>query len=417
MTSIGKTGELPTKKWMTISLFSLLLVALLGVIMRYKIGFEFPYLNQKNLQHAHSHFAFAGWVSQTLMLFMIAMLQQSITNKQMALYEKILWANLICAAGMLVSFSIQGYGFFSIGFSTASIFIAFLFTFHFSKDLQHATHVKQKQWFYASLLFNILSTAGTAALVYMMVTKHIPQHSYLASVYWYLHFQYNGWFFFTCMGLTVYYLTSTIQLPAPSSKIFWLLASSCFPAYGLSVLWLKLPVWLYIIVVMASVAQMIGWLLFLGYLKQHVRLKAGRFNEVTALLLVCIAVAVTIKLTFQLVSVIPAISQLAFGFRPIVIAYLHLVLLAITSLFLIVYAYMQGLVEIDRSTNVGILILSSGIVINEAMLGIQGIASLSYVAIPAANYILFGAAIIMFTGIGLLLLAQQKQLKKSAKPI
>lgn len=404
-----KSGELNTHKWMSISLFSFLLVALLGVVMRYKIGFEFPFFNQKNLQHAHSHFAFAGWVSQTLLMFMVAILQRTIGHERLLLYKKTLWANLTCAFGMLISFSIQGYGLFSISFSTASIFIAIIFTFHFSKDLQHATHVQQKQWFYSGLLFNIISTLGTAALVYMMVTKHIPQHSYLASVYWYLHFQYNGWFFFACMGLLIYYLTTTLQIPAPPSKIFWLFASSCVPAYGLSVLWMKLPVWLYIIIVLASAAQMIAWMLLLLHLKKQKSEQANRISWITSLLLVCIAIAVSIKLCLQLGSVIPAISQMAFGFRPIVIAYLHLVLLAITSLFLIAYAFMQGFIKAKRSTHAGMMVLTAGIFINEAILGIQGIASLSYTVFPAVNSLLFAVSILMFLGIAMLLLAQQKK--------
>ena len=52
--------KLNLNHWIKISLFSLLVVALLGVLMRYKIAFELPYLAQKNIQHAHSHFAFAG---------------------------------------------------------------------------------------------------------------------------------------------------------------------------------------------------------------------------------------------------------------------------------------------------------------------------------------------------------------------
>jgi hypothetical protein len=409
MNSLVKNGELPAKKWMTISLCSLLIVALLGVVMRYKIGFEFPFLNQKNLQHAHSHFAFAGWVSQTLMLFMVAMLQRTVSDTRLLLYKKILWANLISAVGMLITFSIQGYGFFSISFSTASIFIAFFFSFQFAADLKKATHVQQKNWFYAGLLFNILSTIGTASLVFMMVNKHIPQHAYLASVYWYLHFQYNGWFFFTCMGLLIFYLTAVLQMPEPSSKIFWLFAGSCIPAYGLSVLWMKLPIWLYIIVVIASVAQMIAWLVLVWYLKiQHSKL-AANLSKMGVWLLSGISVAITIKLTLQLTSVIPAVSQMAFGFRPIVIAYLHLVLLVITTLFLIAYAYLNGFVKIKSSTNAGILMLAAGIFINEAILGIQGIASFSYNAIPFANVLLFGAAIVMLIGISIIVLAQVKK--------
>ncbi|HRN44574.1 MAG TPA: hypothetical protein PLH20_07300, partial [Flavobacterium sp.] len=47
--------------WLKFSLLNLCLVAALGVLMRYKIGFEFPFFNQKNILHSHSHFAFSGW--------------------------------------------------------------------------------------------------------------------------------------------------------------------------------------------------------------------------------------------------------------------------------------------------------------------------------------------------------------------
>ena len=46
------------EKWLHISILNLSIVALLGVIMRYKIGFEFPYFDQKHIHHSHSHFAF-----------------------------------------------------------------------------------------------------------------------------------------------------------------------------------------------------------------------------------------------------------------------------------------------------------------------------------------------------------------------
>ena len=63
-----------SKFWLKFSLINLLIVALLGLLMRYKIGFEFPYFDQKSLQHSHSHFAFSGWISHTLMVFMTAYL-------------------------------------------------------------------------------------------------------------------------------------------------------------------------------------------------------------------------------------------------------------------------------------------------------------------------------------------------------
>ena len=45
---------------------NLAIVALLGVIMRYKILYPLPFVDQKKFLHAHSHFAFSGWVTLAL---------------------------------------------------------------------------------------------------------------------------------------------------------------------------------------------------------------------------------------------------------------------------------------------------------------------------------------------------------------
>ena len=151
--------------------------------MRYKIGFEFPYLDQKYLQHAHSHFAFSGWVSQTLMVLMVKLLQPSLSVSKLKRYQGILLLNIIASFGMLLAFAIQGYALFSISFSTLSIIVSFVFALFYVKDAAIFLSADSKRWLNAALLFNILSSLGTFALVIMMVTKNIPQHAYLASLY------------------------------------------------------------------------------------------------------------------------------------------------------------------------------------------------------------------------------------------
>ncbi|WP_152378418.1 hypothetical protein [Flavobacterium haoranii] len=122
------------QSWIRISLFNLFIVAFLGVLMRYKISFEFPLLHQKNIQHAHSHFAFAGWVTQTLFFLLVNYLdKRNLKINVFKRYKKLLLLNLICAYGMLISFTTNGYDFISIFFSTASIFISFFLQFIFIK--------------------------------------------------------------------------------------------------------------------------------------------------------------------------------------------------------------------------------------------------------------------------------------------
>ena len=99
----------PLFRWLKISLVNLLIVAILGVVLRYKILYPLPFVDQKNLLHGHSHFAFAGWITQALMTLMIIYLVQHSKSNLYKKYRWLLWANLLTAYGMLVAFPIEGY--------------------------------------------------------------------------------------------------------------------------------------------------------------------------------------------------------------------------------------------------------------------------------------------------------------------
>lgn len=396
-----------SKFWLKFSLVNLLIVASIGLLMRYKIGFEFPFLDQKHLQHSHSHFAFSGWVSHTLMVLMISFLEkkgiwQEAISKGYKKYHWILIANLVSAYGMLIFFIIQGYGFFSILFSTSSILVSCVFAYYFIKDLKLVpADDLAKNWFKAALFFAIFSSLGTFALAYMMVTKNIHQEEYLASIYYYLHFQYNGWFFFACMGLLFSFLNLKTSENPFYATVFKLFFFACIPAYFLSTLWLDLPVWVYVLTIIAAVVQVYAWFRLLIILIKTKREFIQNSPFFLRYILLFVGFSLSIKLLLQLGSTIPALSQLAFGFRPIVIAYLHLVLLAVISLFLLFYIYANHFIRYNKQIKIGVIIFSTGVLLNEFILAIQGVASFSYTIIPYVNEMLFGIAIILVTGIGI----------------
>jgi len=407
---------LNTKFWLKISLLNLCIVAALGVLMRYKIGFEFPYLDQKHLQHSHSHFAFAGWLGHTLMVLMVYFLQTKITNFKGNKYKNIIIFNLICSYGMLVSFIIEGYGLVSIILSTASIVVSYVFGYRFIKDLKLLDDdLLAKSWFKAAIFFNIISSLGTFYLAYMMASKNVVQDWYLSSIYYYLHFQYNGWFFFACMGLAFGFLNLRKSEHSFYETSFKLFAIACVPAYFLSTLWLDLPLWIYIITVIAAIIQVFAWFKLLTVLLKARKNALENYSPLLRYILMFVSFALSIKLILQLGSTIPFISNLAFGFRPIVIAYLHLVLLAIITLFIFFYIYANHLIFISKKIKYGILLFSIGVLLNEIVLAVQGLASFSYTTIPYVNEILFGIAIILFIGIGLIAYFSIKKVKN--KPL
>jgi hypothetical protein len=383
--------EVSTRTWVRISIFNLLLVAVIGALMRYKMGFEFPWFEQRHLQHAHSHFAFTGWISQFIMAVMLSILRPDRHSRPAArAFSAILWVNLLCAYGMVIAFSIQGYGAVSIFFSTLSLAAAVAFSALFWRSSRWITHGSPAmRWFSAALALQILSMAGTGMLTWMMVTHHMPQKMYLASVYWYLHFQYNGWFFFACMGFLMHMLQVAGKDTAFGARAFRWFLFSVIPTYGLSVLWLDLSWWLYVPVIAGALAQTAGWGIVLKGVGKSGGLEAIHPNPLVRLLLMYMAVAVTVKYALQLGSTIPALSDLAFGFRTIVIAYLHLVLLAITSVFLLIHALASGFIPTDRLVHTALVTFVIGVLLNELVLAVQGIASFSYTMIPGAPEMLF----------------------------
>jgi len=404
------------KFWLKISLLNLCIVAALGVLMRYKIGFEFPYLDQKHLQHSHSHFAFAGWLGHTLMVLMVYFLQTKITDFKGNTYKPIIVANLICSYGMLVSFIIEGYGLVSIVLSTASILVSYVFGYRFIKDLKLLDDdLMAKSWFKAAIFFNIISSFGTFYLAYMMASKNVVQDWYLSSIYYYLHFQYNGWFFFACMGLAFGFLNLRKSEHSFYETTFQLFAIACIPAYFLSTLWLDLPLWIYIITVISAIIQVFAWFKFLAILLKTRKNSLENYSPLLRYLLLFVSFALSVKLVLQLGSTIPVVSQLAFGFRPIVIAYLHLVLLAIMTLFILFYIYANHLIFINKRIKYGILLFSIGVLLNEIILAVQGFAAFYYIVIPYVNLMLFVIAIILFIGIGITFYFSIKKVKN--KPL
>jgi len=387
--------------WQKISLFNLFLVSLLGVTLRYKIAFSLPFIDQKFLLEAHSHFAFAGWISQVLMAFIVKYLYEKDVNIQMKKYQRLLLANIITAYGMLLSFPFQGYGAISIIFSTLNIFVSYAFAFFVWKDLNSLkANCVSHNWFKASLAFNAFSSLGVFLLAFMLATKSVQTNLYLATEYFFLHFQYNGWFFFACMGLLQAYMISKNIAPANkiSKMIFWLFFIAAIPAYFLSALWLPIPIWVYVMVVIAAAIQCVGFIILMNHLVKSRKLVAQNLSKQTKLLWLFALIALVIKLSLQMVSVVPSLSTLTVGFRPIVIGYLHLVLLGVITIFLIGYFTEVNAVH-HKSFYTGVTIFVGGIIINEILLMIEGAAALTYTSIPFINELLFVAALIMFSGL------------------
>lgn len=392
--------ETTIRQWAIIALASLCFVALTGLLMRLKILLPMPAVNQKFVLHAHSHFAFAGWISHALMVFMAAAIHRKKSREALPYrYQLVILANLATAYFMLVSFFLQGYALYSIIASSLSVAVSYVFAAMAWRDMRRmGSGALGGKWFKAALVFLVVSSIGTFLLAYLMASHNADPRRQLAAVYFYLHFQYNGWFLFTCMGLLQDWADRHGIRIRHAAKVFWVFALACVPGYLLSVLWWKLPLGVYWLVVLAASAQALAWLAWLRSVLRERRLVAQHAGAVAKWLLVAVAIAATAKFLLQGFSVIPSLSQLAYSFRPIVIGYLHLVLLAVISLFVIAYMYLS---DAARATAWAIrftLVFVTGVVLNELLLMAQGVSGMIRVFFPQAPTLLAVAAGLLVLG-------------------
>lgn len=108
---------------------------------------------------------------------------------------------------------------------------------------------------------------------------------------------------------------------------------------------------------------------------------------------------ISIKIALQLGSIYPPLGKIAFGFRPIIIGYLHLVLLGVITIFLLGFIVSKKYILLNKKSIVGIGIFICGIIFNEGLLLNQGVFAMKYENVPYINELLLLAAVVMLSGI------------------
>ncbi len=400
--------------WLKFSIVNLFLVALIGTILRLKVCIEFPF-QQKYLLHSHSHFAFAGWVSHTLMVLMVYYLKNKCKTLALTRYIRLIIANLVCSYGMFIFFIYQGYGAVSITFSTASIIVSYIFAYYFYKDSKHLKTEAALKWFQGALVFYVISSVGTFFLAYSMTAPKINFDVYFASIYYYLHFQYNGWFLFACIGLFLSMFKVDNNLVKRLNRLYYLLSLATLVTYGLSVLWIDVSPIVYGVVAFFGLLQLVVWLRMHQVLTINFKYTIKTQPKYLQFILVIVGVCLLLKFVLQFLLIVPSLAEIAFGMRPIVIAFLHLVLLGIISLFLLYYVFVQQLLPTAKGTRFTLWFFVVAVFLNELILVLQGLSGYIKFSMPNVNELLLIAAALLLLSSGLLMFIVLKNKQLSAQ--
>lgn len=381
------------------ALFNLTVLAFLGLVLRYKINFTLPFIEQKNLLLAHSHFAFNGWVSFLLQALILDEFTSSYRNS-IQFWDRFFTGSTIVNYGMIISFAMLGYASISIALSTAALWLSYVFAYKIYKSGPANESVKISAHFLkASLFFLVLSSAGPYALAIIIAVKSTHEYWYHNALYFFLHFQYNGWFTFAVLAFLMRKLENSNGFNHRTANIFfWLLTATCIPSFFFTSLWHQRPVGITIIIIVSALLQTIALFYLAKLFNNNIRSSFERLPTIMKWLYMLSLSAFALKVLLQLFSIHPEIAQLAFGFRPIIIGYLHLIFLVFVSLFLLGLLTEKGIIQQDGSSKKALIIFSAAVILNELLLGIQGFASINYYNIPYINLILFLNTILLLTG-------------------
>lgn len=190
--------------------FYFFVVVCLGVFLRLAYVLPMPFaFDYRNLLHAHSHTAFLGWI-YVLLTGLIC--REFIPIKNEKTYRILFYLTQFSVLGMLFSFSFQGYGLYSIAFSSIFIFITYFFAYFFfkhSKKELFSSNYSNKTYnisFYfvkMGVLYLIISSLGIWAIPISIIQFGKNSDFYKASIAFFLHFQYNGWILSALTGLFI----------------------------------------------------------------------------------------------------------------------------------------------------------------------------------------------------------------------
>jgi hypothetical protein len=398
------------KRWYSIALFNLVVLALLGLTLRYKINFPLPFIKQENLLHAHSHFAFNGWVSFLLQLLLLG----EYTNdyqQSTKFWESFFIASTVVNYAMIISFAWTGYSGISIALSTAALWLSYVFSYKIYKTLPEKDSEKvSTQFVKASLFFLLLSSLGPYAVAIIMALKIPDPYVSHNALYFFLHFQYNGWFTFAVLSFLLKKLEESATYNLKYARNFYLiLALTCIPSYLFTSLWHHRPLLITIVIIITAALQFCSLYFLWKLLYRNTKTAYSNLPVICKWLYSFAISAFILKVLLQFCAVQPQLAQLAFGFRPIIIGYLHLIFLGFVSMYLLSSMADKRIITLHyKLTSIGLAIFAGGIIINEILLAVQGFAAMYDLYLPQLNLLLFINTFTLVTGAILLFVAAIK---------
>lgn len=359
--------------WLQTVFLNFFIAACMGLLLRLIHVIEIPWMDFKNMMHAHSHVAMLGW----LFMAFYGLILDRFTSAEEAgkrIHSYLFWAAQLSVVGMMFSFPVQGYGAISIAFTTAHLIIAYTIAVRLLRAIRRSA-TPSTLLIRTALILMVISTIGVWLLGPIKAGWFGNSVVYYASIQFFLHFQFNGWFTFAALALVFHQIEQSGQHISKQHFrwFFGLLLTSVVLTYALSVAWSTPEEWLFWINGTGVIVQLFALGVFLAIVWKHRQvflIKGGHLlNTLYALAIISFA----IKILIQTAVVIPQVAVMSYTIRQFVVGFIHLTMLGSISLYLLaVLNSHQNNILSNYANNSGLILIALGFVFTEGLLFLQG---------------------------------------------
>lgn len=343
------------------SLLFLLFTAVLGCIMRFYSAGISTGLVFGNVLHAHSHTAMMGWVYIAMStLFYLHFISQRG-------FKGLFVFTLLAVLGLMVSFILQGYGAVSIFFCVLHLFCTYLFTWKVLRELK-GQDSQAVQLLRIALYMLMGSTLGLWGIAPAMALSEDFPGLFSTSIQFYLHFQFNGFFYFGIVAL--FFSSQGITLSARRFSLFVAFSVwSTVLSFAVPLSWYFSGEHLYLMQLLGAGLQVLALVALLGRLRYNLDV-----SWPTKTLFYFAAASFFLKNTLPLFFVHADFIRLSHEIRSITIGYIHLLMLGMISGFLVFCMVKDRVLDGEaKSFKWGVALFLLSFCLTEALLLLQSV--------------------------------------------
>jgi hypothetical protein len=363
---------------------------------------DMPWLVFKPWLHAHSHVAMLGWVFPVVLLAMVGQDRQRLPKSFLATLD----LSQLMVMGMLVSFPWQGYGAVSIACSLGQLVLGYVLVAQVWRTTAHWPVMGSRTLVRLAFIFQLTSTMGIWAMGPLLHSGLAGTEWYYWSIQWFLHFQFNGWFWFAAMAIGSRWAELhgvTVRLD-PLTTALW--ATSTVLSFALVVAWSERLLLVLSVNAIGVLLQVVAaWRTMQAM--RHARLEA--YVKTTPWMRVLIGLmllSMAAKVGAQALVAMPMVANMALTLRNFVVGFIHLNTLGAITALLLAFAVSQGWFnEEQRTVRLGFILFITGFASSELLLFAQGMAFWSgWGLLPGYYWALFCASALLPCAMGILLL-------------